>query len=133
MSDQSTSPTRPSRFIEGEPATRPDILNRTQTSNELFFKTLSEMDHHPSSSPINRTHRNSNSSTTSHQSVTSDAGAAVLPKEKEGRRSKNFTGRSSLDEGEGAREKTTEKIKGRLRALTGGSDRKMKAVPYAGT
>lgn len=142
-STPSTSPTRPlrpSRFIEGSAATRPEILRRTPTSNELFFTILSEMDA-IEGRKRGHSYRNSSSSV---DSFTSSSGVppvpSALPKEKEGRRSINF-GRRSLDmrpreevgyaHGETEAERLAKKLKVRLRAWTGGKENAVK--PYPGT
>lgn len=139
----STSPTRPrrpSRFIEGSAVTRPEILQRTPTSNELFFTILSEMDA-IEGRKRGHLHRNSSSSVASFASSSgSPSTSSALPKEKEGRRSINF-GRRSLDmrpreevgyaQGETEAEKLAKKFKGRLRAWTSGKERAVK--PYPGT
>ncbi|KAF4628732.1 hypothetical protein G7Y89_g9422 [Cudoniella acicularis] len=135
-------PRRPSKFIEGTAATRPDILQRTPTSNKLFFSILSEMDAIESqrrNRGTGHSHRDSNSSVESFMSGSPPTSFA-LPKQKEGRRSINF-GRQSLDErpreevgyahGETDAEKLAKKLKGRLRAWTVGKERDVK--PYPGT
>jgi hypothetical protein len=148
MSSPTTSPTtrprRASKFTEGSPLTGPDILQRSPTSNQLFNNILSEMDEFDKK----RKHRDSN---TSMESLASSSGSnsstshpqhtsieKELSSPKEGRRSITFgrPSRRSLEErprvqaidGEGH---LGSKIKGRLRALTGGKDREVK--PYEGT
>ena len=56
-------PRRLSKFTEGSELTRPELLNRTPTSNELFFTILSEMDRHEAAKRMPHSH--SPSSTTS--------------------------------------------------------------------
>jgi hypothetical protein len=111
-------PRRPSKFIEGSPSTRPDLLSRTPTSNELFFNILSEMDDFEKK-------RQHQSTTSSVESFSSSNGAPSRPAE--GRRSFGAA-RPILDHGE---DKKSHGLKGRLRALTSGG--KEKARPYSGT
>jgi hypothetical protein len=136
-----TRPRRLSKFTEGSELTRPELLQRTPTSNSHFFHILSEMDAHEAArrrsptSPPSHNHRNSNSSSTS--SVES-FGSPSPDKEreftgvKEGRRSINF-GRKSLSLEDRPMEiaEKVRGIKGRLRALTGGRNGDVK--PYPGT
>lgn len=146
MSSPSASPIRPSKFIEGSELTRPELLARTPTSNELFFTILSEMDEFESKRKrgSHRGSQSSVSSTTSshsHSHSASFSSSPTLPTQtvdrshtvKEGRRSITF-GRKSLDDDKReahSEEKLASKFKGRLRALTGGKDRDVK--PYPGT
>ena len=139
-----TRPHRESKFTEGSPLTGPEILQRSPTSNQLFNNILSEMDEFDKK----RKHRDSN---TSVESLASSSGSnssishpqkTSIEKEfsspKEGRRSITFgrPSRRSFEDrprvqaidGEGH---LGNKIKGRLRALTGGKDREVK--PYEGT
>lgn len=149
---QTGRPRRLSKFTEGSELTRPELLQRTPTSNSHFFHILSEMDAHEArkhspTSPPNQipshphqqhrhSHRNSNSSSTS--SVES-FGRRSLDKErlgerefgaKEGRRSITF-GRKSLDERPLDISGKMKGFKGRLRAFTGGRVGDVK--PYPGT
>ncbi len=145
---QTGRPRRLSKFTEGNELTRPELLQRTPTSNSHFFHILSEMDAHEArkrspTSPPNQipshpqqqhSHRNSNSSSTS--SVES-FGRRSLDKErerefgaKEGRRSITF-GRKSLDERPLDISGKMKVFKGRLRAFTGGLVGDVK--PYPGT
>jgi hypothetical protein len=131
-----TRPRRLSKFTEGSELTRPELLQRTPTSNSFFFTILSEMDAHEARrrSPTSpHKHRNSNSSVESFAS-SPDKEREFERDAKEGRRSITF-GRKSLDER--PREMVSEigekvrGIKGRLRALTVGKTGDVK--PYAGT
>jgi hypothetical protein len=147
---QTGRPRRLSKFTEGSELTRPELLQRTPTSNSHFFHILSEMDahearkHSPTSPPNpipthprqQHSHRNSNSSSTS--SVDS-FGRRSLDKErlgemefvaKEGRRSITF-GRKSLDEQPLDISGKMKGFKVRLRAFTGGRVGDVK--PYPGT
>jgi hypothetical protein len=122
---------RPSKFIEGSPATGSDLLQKTPTSNELFFNILSEMDEFERK----RQHRGSSASM---DSLALSSGSPVKDgrqstPEREGRRSTSF-GRPSLDAvREMIEEKKSRKFVGRLRALTGGKEREGKGSPYPGT
>jgi hypothetical protein len=143
------SPQRPSRFIEGEPVTH----TSSSTTNPLFTSILSEQDHHESLRRSNsRSRQGSSCSTNSYHSPppmandatpqkqpiqstrppidwTATRGASADPEEK---------GQSSVEEGR-LKETTSEKIVGRIRALTGGHsslERKLQkgeVVPYPGT
>ena len=149
---QTGRPRRLSKFTEGSELTRPELLQRTPTSNSHFFHILSEMDAHEArkhspTSPPNQipshphqqhrhSHRSSNSSSTS--SVES-FGRRSLDKErlgerefgaKEGRRSITF-GRKSLDERPLDISGKMKGFKVRLRAFTGGRVGDVK--PYPGT
>jgi hypothetical protein len=148
MSSPSTSPVRPSKFIEGSELTRPELLALTPTSNELFFTILSEMDefeskhkrgsHRGSQSSVSSTTSSHSHSHSHSASFTSSPTSPIQTVDrshtvKEGRRSINF-GRKSLDDDKReahSEEKLASKFKGRLRALTGGKDRDVK--PYSGT
>jgi hypothetical protein len=136
-----TRPRRLSKFTEGSELTRPELLQRTPTSNSHFFTILSEMDAHearrrsPTSPETHQHHRNSNSNS----SVESFSSGSSPDKErereferaaKEGRRSINF-GRKSLDERPGEVGEKVRGFKGRLRALTAGRGGDVK--PYPGT
>jgi hypothetical protein len=135
---------RPSKFIEGSPVTRPDLLQRTPTSDELFHTILAEMDrceerkhqHRGSSSSADSLTSPHSGGTHAPQIKRNMESPSPIEKPKEGRRSINF-GRRSLDltpqeESEGNnKEKLTRKFKGRLRALTGGRERNVE--PYPGT
>jgi hypothetical protein len=136
MSSQTSSPTqkrarRPSKFIEGSPATGPELLQQTHTSNELFFNILSEMDEFEKK----RKHRDSSSSV---DSLISSSGSPVKEggksfSEREARRSTG-AGRPSLEVvRELLDEKKGSKFVGRLRAFTGGREREEKRSPYPGT
>jgi hypothetical protein len=135
MSSQAATTTerarRPSKFIEGAPATGPELLQQTPTSNELFFHILSEMDEFEKK----RKHRGSSSST---DSLLSSNGCPVKDRrpstaEREGTRSVGL-GRRSLDTArEMIGEKKSHKLVGRLRALTGGREKEEKVHPYPGT
>jgi hypothetical protein len=108
---------RPSRFIEGSPLTRPDLLKRTPTSHEQFLSILSEMDEFEKK----RKHRDSSASVESLGSPTAQH-APIIGK-REVRRSFGSS-RPSLDERSHDEEKLSRKFKGRLRAFTtGGKDR----------
>ncbi|PMD35540.1 hypothetical protein L207DRAFT_516491 [Hyaloscypha variabilis F] len=144
-----TRPRRMSRFTEGTELTRPELLQRTPTSNSHFFHILSEMDAHeaarrrsPTSPPTQipshphqygRVHRNSNSSSTSSVDI---FGSPDKEREftgvKEGRRSITFGRKSlNLDDRPIDIAGTVKGFKGRLRALTGGRTNDVK--PYPGT
>jgi hypothetical protein len=138
MSSQASSPAqkgarRPSKFIEGSPATGTELLQRTPTSNELFFNILSEMDEFEKK----RKHRGSSSSV---DSLVSSNGSPIKTEsrktfsDREGRRSTSI-GRPSLDDVvRGAFEdKKSSKFVGRLRAFTGGREKEEKRAPYPGT
>jgi len=121
---------RPSKFIEGPPATCQELLNQTPSSNELFFNILSEMDEFEKK----RQHRGSSSSV---ESLVSSTGSPVKDSrksfsERERRKSTGF-GRPSLDILKEALEEKNSKFVGRLRAMTGGRDRDEKRSPYPGT
>jgi hypothetical protein len=145
-----TRPRRLSKFTEGSELTRPELLQRTPTSNSHFFHILSEMDAHeaarrssrsPTTPPTqiashshSHNHRNSDSSSTS--SVDS-FGSPDKEREfggvKEGRRSITF-GRKSLNLDDRPMMDVAEKVrgfKGRLRAFTAGRAGDVK--PYPGT
>jgi len=119
---------RPSRFIEGSAVTRPDLLQRTPTSNELLFNILSEMDEFEKK----RKHRDSNSSVESlHSNGTLPS--PIVGKQ-ESRRSFG-TSRPSMEKDRSLeQEKRSHGFKGRLRALTGGKEREeAKGTPFHGT
>ncbi|KAE9380541.1 hypothetical protein N431DRAFT_132299 [Stipitochalara longipes BDJ] len=141
-----TRPRRMSRFTEGSELTRPELLQRTPTSNSHFFHILSEMDAHeaarrrsPTSPPTqihahhSRDHRNSNSSSTSSvDSFGSPDKEREFSSVKEGRRSITFGRKSlNLDDRPIDIAGTMKGFKGRLRALTGGRSSDVK--PYPGT
>lgn len=148
----SSSPTnqqRPSRFIEGESLTH----SPSSTTNPLFASILSEQDHHESLQRSNsRSRQGSKSSTSSSHSQPATfnesspqkqpikstrppmdwaaaAGTSSNPKGKN---------RNSLEE-DRPKGTTSEKIVGRIRALTAGHSglerkiQKGKVVPYPGT
>lgn len=145
------NPQRPSRFIEGEPLTH----SPSSTTNPLFASILSEQDHHESLRRLNsRSRQGSSSSTTSShfQPTTSNEASPQKQPIKSTRpiESMDWTanpgsssdrserGRGSLEEGR-LKETMSEKIVGRIRALTGGQSdierkiQKGEAVPYPGT
>ncbi|CAG8970649.1 hypothetical protein HYALB_00003403 [Hymenoscyphus albidus] len=134
-SSAAASPTRPSRlsrFVEGSEVTRPEILQRTPTSNEFLFHILSEMDAHEAQRKRNpQSSRASNSSRESLETPVTTTKHS-MPPSREGHRSVNF-GRMSLDGqpgpeqlGESEATKLSRKmgtVKGRIRAWTVGRDR----------
>jgi hypothetical protein len=143
------NPQRPSRFIEGEPLTH----SQSSAANPLFASILSEQDHHESLlRSTSRSRQGSSSSTNSfhsHPQTSNDTSPQKQPiqstrppmdwKATIGTSSSpEGKGRGSLEEGR-LKEKTSEKIVGRIRALTGGHsglDRKIQkgeVVPYPGT
>ncbi|TAQ85703.1 hypothetical protein B7494_g5974 [Chlorociboria aeruginascens] len=134
-----SSPSRPSKFIEGSPLTGPDLWTRTPTTTEHFQRVLCEMDEMELEKQKRR-HRDSNASSTSSSasSLPSPSSAASLREPEFSGRAQAATTRRSLDgEGKfaaaasvrgGGRHRLG--IKGRLRALTVGSG---SASPKAGT
>lgn len=133
-------PRRESRFTEGDFNTTSDLAHSPPTQNELFFTILSQMDEHEEK---RRKRNNSNSSVESFVSSNGSPTSPNMtaPKETIARRSVTFGRRSgelvrkSLDErpretGNG-REVLKDKVKGRLRALTG--ERRKDVKPYPGT
>jgi hypothetical protein len=151
-SSSSTSPTnpqRPSRFIEGEPVTH----SPSSAANPLFVSILSEQDHRESLRRSNsRSRQGSNSSISSSHSQPTTANESSPQKQpiKSTRPPIDWTAatgaspslegkdRSSLEEGR-LKETTSEKIVGRIRALTAGHSglerkiQKGEVVPYPGT
>lgn len=146
------SPTRTrrtSRFIEGEPLTYPDLLSQPSSSNEFLVTILSEMD--ALERKRMREKSNSNTSLESVSTPSSSSSTASSPIVGKPELQRSFgVARASLDDGGdggrkglGARpsldersrpqaeEKLSTKIKGRLRAWTGGRDGKMAA--YSGS
>lgn len=144
-------PQRPSRFIEGEPLTD----SPSSTTNPLFASILSEQDHHESQRRSNSRSRQGSSSSansshsqpprTTETSPQKQPIKSTRPVEsmdwttKTGSSSyRAETGRSSLEEGR-LKGTTSEKIVGRIRALTGshsGLERKIQkgeVVLYPGT
>jgi hypothetical protein len=134
-------PRRESRFTEGDIITSSDLHTQSPpTQNELFFTILSQMDEHEEK---RRKRNNSNSSVESFVSSNGSPTSPQMsaPKETIARRSVTFGRRSgelvrkSLDErprGESnGREALADKVKGRLRALTG--ERRKDVKPYPGT
>jgi len=117
------SPSRPSKFIEGDSHTRPDLLQGTPASNDLFFHIISEMDEHEK-----RRHRDSSSSSNS-SAPSDESNSTVLsnPGKTETGSGQSRSGgfRMSLDSGRAGEsrddEKLGSKIKGRLRAWTAGA------------
>ena len=142
------NPQRPSRFIEGEPLTH----SQSSAANPLFASILSEQDHHESLLRSNARSRqgSSSSANSSHSPPTSYNASPQKQPIQSTRPPMDWTatigtsssperkGRSSLEEGR-SKEKTSEKIVGRLRALTGGHSglerkiQKGEVVPYPGT
>lgn len=101
----------------------PELLQRTDTTNE-HFKTILAME--DAMQQRRNQHRDSNSSVESLASSSSNS----LPREKEGRRSITFGQSERPKSGEVDGEGLARKFKGRLRALTGGN---REAEPYPGT
>jgi hypothetical protein len=130
-------PRRTSRFTEGTPFTLPDMQQQSSTTIEHFRSMLSEMDDYEKK----HRHRESNSSVESFATSNGSsprkmsAGADFAPKE--GNRSiifgrgSNDIIRRSMDERPSSIDidQKLSKFKGRLRALTGGREKDMKAYP----
>lgn len=119
----------PSRFIEGSALTRPDLLQRNPSSNELLLNILSEMD-------AFETKRKNRAD--SHSSIESLTSNGTLPSPILGKQEarKSFgTSRRSLDERDRGHEdeKLRQKVKSRLRALTGGGREEEKSTGHHGT
>jgi hypothetical protein len=145
------NPQRPSRFIEGEPLTH----SPSSATNPLLASILSEQDQHESLRRSNSRSRQGSSSSTNSSHSQPPTSTETSPQKqpikstrpvesmdwtaKTGPSSDRAeTGRSSLQEGR-LKETTSEKIVGRIRALTGshsGLERKIQkgeVVPYPGT
>ncbi|KAL5317554.1 hypothetical protein ACEPPN_014649 [Leptodophora sp. 'Broadleaf-Isolate-01'] len=143
-----TRPRRQSRFTEGSPLTGAELAQQT-SDNDFLLTILSQMDEHEKRKQRSESNASTESFTFTGRSRrgtgSSNGGGSPVQgefvmKERVGRRSITFGRRSddvrrSLDERPKEFSENVEglamKVKGRLRALTGGKERNVK--PYPGT
>lgn len=126
-SSNNTSPARPSKFVEGSAVTGPELLQRTNTTQEHFNTVLAMED---AMTAQRKGHRSSHSSSSSSSAATGELS--------HGGKNFNFP-RFSLDERPRAMvmleedaDRVVEKVKGRFRSLTT-SGKRRDVQPYPGT